>query len=89
MGRIVGIEPNIKIIGKDYLIYRSKTFKKDNYFVLYDLNDNIVGYFDNFEDLSRILKYRLSDLVHEYNRNNTDNIIVIIDNNKYKLATFC
>lgn len=68
--------------------YRSKTFKNDNFFVLYDTNDNIVSYFDNFEDLSKILKYALRDLVHQYNRNNTDIITVIIGNKKYKLATF-
>lgn len=69
--------------------YKSKIFREENYFVLYDLNDNIVCYYDNFNELSSILNYRLSDLVHEYNRNKTDNIIVIIDNIKYKLATFC
>lgn len=68
--------------------YRSKTFKNDNYFVLYDLRDNVVCYFENFEELSKIISYRLSDLVHEYNRYNTNNITVIIDNQKYKLATF-
>lgn len=69
--------------------YNSKTFGKENYFILYDLNDNIICYYDNFSELSSILNYRLSDLVHEYNRNKTDNIIVIINNVKYKLATFC
>lgn len=68
--------------------YKSKNFKKDNYFVLYDLRDNVVCYFDNFEELSKMISYRLSDLVHEYNRYNTNNITVIIDNQKYKLATF-
>ena len=60
--------------------YNSKTFRKENYFILYDLNDNIICYYDNFSELSSILNYRLSDLVHEYNRNKTDNIIVIINN---------
>lgn len=69
--------------------YNSKTFRKENYFILYDLNDNIICYYDNFNELSSILNYRLSDLVHEYNRNKTDNIIVVINNVKYKLATFC
>lgn len=69
--------------------FKSKTFKDNNYFVLYDLSDNIICYFDNFNELSKILSYRLSDLVHEYNRNKTDNIIVIINNEKFKLATFC
>lgn len=69
--------------------YKSKLFREKNYFVLYDLNDDIICYFDSFNDLSRILHYRLSDLVHEYNRNKTNNILVIINNKKYKLATFC
>ena len=69
--------------------YNSKTFRKENYFILYDLNDNIICYYDIFNELSSILNYRLSDLVHEYNRNKTDNIIVVINNVKYKLATFC
>lgn len=68
--------------------YRSKTFKNDNFFVLYDVNDNIVSYFDSFEELSKVLKYALKDLVHQYNRNKTDIITVIISNKKYKLATF-
>lgn len=71
------------------MCYKSKKFRRDNYFILYDLTDNIVCYFDNFEELSRMISYRLSDLVHEYNRHNTNNITIIIDNQKYKLATFC
>lgn len=71
------------------MYYKSKTFKYNNYFVLYDLNDNIICYYDNFNDLSLVINYRLSDLVHEYNRRGTNIIVVIIDNIKYKLATFC
>ena len=41
------------------MTYRSKTFKKENFFILYDINDNIVSYFDNFEELSKVLKYEL------------------------------
>ena len=71
------------------MCYKSKTFRENNYFVLYDLNDDIVCYYDSFNDLLKELNYRLCDLVHEYNRNNTNVIIVIINNKKYKLATFC
>lgn len=67
---------------------KSRKFRSDNYFILYDLTDNIICYFDNFEELSKVISYRLSDLVHEFNRQNTDNITVIIDNKKYRLATF-
>ena len=52
------------------MTYRSKTFKKENFFILYDINDNIVSYFDNFEELSKVLKYELRNLVYEYNHNN-------------------
>ena len=68
--------------------YKSKTFRKNNYFVLYDLNDDIVCYYDNFNDLLKVLNYKLKDLVHEYNRYNTNVITIIINNKKYKLATF-
>ena len=68
--------------------YKSKSFKNENFFVLYDMNDNIVSYFNDFEELTKVLNYVLKDLVHQYNRNETDIITVIIGNKKYKLATF-
>ena len=68
--------------------YRSKTFIYNNYFVLYDLNDNIICYYDSFVELYKIINYKLSDLVREYNRNHTNILTVIVDNKKYKLATF-
>lgn len=69
-------------------MFSSKNFKLKNYFVLYDMNDFIVSYFDNFNELSKILNYRLCDLVHEFNRHKSNFIVIIINNNKYKLFTF-
>lgn len=69
--------------------YNSKDFFKNNYFVLYDNNDNLLYYFDSFVELSKIFNYRLSDLVYQFNRNNSNIITIIINNKKYKLATFC
>ena len=69
--------------------FNSKSFKVNNYFVLYDLNDNIVCYYDNYNELLKVLAYDLRNLVFEYNRNKTNIINVIINNKKYKLATFC
>ena len=69
--------------------YKSKTFKNDNFFVLYDLNDNIICYYDNFKDLSRFLSYELRNLVYQYNSHKSNIITIEIDNKKYKLATFC
>ena len=68
--------------------YRSKIFIYNNYFVLYDLNDNIICYYDSFVELYKIINYKLSDLVREYNRNHTNILTVIVENKKYKLATF-
>ena len=68
---------------------KSKDFRKNNYFVLYDDNDEIICYFNDFNELSRYISYRLSDLVHEYNRYNTNVITIIVDSKKLKLATFC
>ena len=68
--------------------YCSKQFKHENYFVLYDLNDNIIAYFDNFVELSKIFNYRLCDLVFQFNKIGKNIVIVVIDNKKYKLVTF-
>ena len=69
--------------------YSSKQLRNSNFFVLYDLNDDIVCYFDNFAELSNHINQRLYDLVYEYKRHKTNVITIIIDNKKYKLATFC
>lgn len=68
--------------------YRIKEFRKSNFFILYDLEDNIICYFDNFKELSRIFNYKVRDLVHEFNRHSSDRIIVVINNQKYRLITF-
>lgn len=68
--------------------YNSKQLKNNN-FILYDNNDEIICYFDNFKELSNHITQRLYDLVYEYNRHNTNVITIVIDNKKYKLATFC
>ena len=67
--------------------FNSKDFRQNNYFVLYDLEDNLICYFDNFEELSKYINYRCSALVYEFNHSN-DFVQVIIKNEKYKLYTF-
>ena len=76
--------------------FKSKDFRKNNYFVLYTTNhynyleDEILCYIDNWKELhNKYLKnYELRNIVSEYNRNNTNIITIIINNRKYKLATF-
>lgn len=68
-------------------MYNSKTFRLQNYFVLYDSNDFPICYFDSFNELSKRISYRCSDLVRQFNKfGNTINII--IGNQLYKLCTF-
>lgn len=68
--------------------FSSKSFI-NNSFVLYDENDEIICYFDNFNELSRYINYKLYDLVREFNRHKKDLINIEIDRKRYKLATFC
>lgn len=70
------------------MYFKSKTFK-NNYFVLYDENDEVICYFDNFNELTNYINYRLSNLVYQYNKQDTNVITIIIDDKKLKLATFC
>lgn len=69
--------------------YSSKQLRKNNYFILYDMNDEIICLFDNFDELSNHITQRLYDLVYEYKRHKSNVITIEIDRKKYKLATFC
>ena len=69
--------------------FTSKAFKKNNYFVLYDLNDEVVCYFDNFDELSKHINYDICHIVWLFKRINSNLISIVIDNKRYKLATYC
>jgi len=61
----------------------------DNYFVLYDSNEEIVCYFNDFKELSKYINYKYKRLIQEFNNSNSNIIKVNIDEKKYKLAIFC
>lgn len=88
MVRVKGLLLNYNNLERLKLKFTSKK-SVNNYFVLYDSNDEVVCYFDNFEELSKYVKYRYRDLVYEFNIKKTNVIKVIIDNKKYELAIFC
>jgi len=67
--------------------FKSKEMRKNNYFVLYDSKDNVL-YFDNFEELSIHINYKLYDLVREFNRHKSNVITIFFDNKKMELATY-
>lgn len=47
--------------------YNSKEFYFDNYFTLYDSNDNFIAYFDNYEELKKITNRTLQSIVYSFN----------------------
>ncbi len=60
-----------------------------DYFVLYDLSDNIICYFDNFNELKRFLpNYRDRDIKRRFVKSNLNFIKIIIDKSMYKLYKF-
>ena len=70
------------------MTYTSKAFK--NYdFILYDLNDEIVCYFNSYKELLKFTNYDICHIVWLFKRINSDVITIVINEKKYKLATFC
>lgn len=68
--------------------YSSKLLQNSD-FVLYDLNDEIVCYFKNYDELSKYIKYKVYDLAFKFKIHNSNIIPITIDNKEYKLAFFC
>ena len=58
------------------------------YYVLYDLNDNIICYYDNLLEFSFKLGYSIKEINRKY-RNSLDNsIFLVIDSTCYRLFRF-
>ena len=66
--------------------YNSKDFRRDNYFVLYDKNDYPICFFADYNELSKSISYRCSDLVYKFNKFGNP-IKLVIGNEFYKLFT--
>lgn len=59
------------------------------YFVVYDYNDNIVCYFDDFNELKRYLpNYRDRDIRRRFLKSKENFINIIIENTIYKVYKF-
>lgn len=83
MGRNVGFEPN------SLLLERFILTSNDHYFMLYDYNDNIICYINNFEELKKFLpRYRKRDLLRRFKNSSLNYIDIIISNSFYKLYMF-
>ncbi len=77
-----------KVILLERLCMKIKATKSrlSNYFVLYDMDDMIVCYFDDFEELSKCINYNISQLFSLFMRYGNP-IHIEIGHHKYKLFT--
>jgi len=71
-----GLEPTIKI-GKDIL----------EYYVIYDLNDNVVAYIETKQELSRYTGLRTFDITYKFK--NKSFIECYINRKSYFVYKFC
>lgn len=58
------------------------------FYVLYDLNDNIIVYLDNINELSNFTGLRVKDINYKFKNSLLDFIYVVFDNTKYKVCKF-
>ena len=58
------------------------------FYVLYDLNDNIIVYLDNIKELSNFNGLRVKDINYKFKNSLLDFIYVVFDNTKYKVCKF-
>ncbi len=58
------------------------------FYVLYDLNDNIIVYLDNIKELSNFTGLRVKDINYKFKNSLLDFIYVVFDNTKYKVCKF-
>lgn len=68
--------PRVKIVGKDNL----------DYFVIYDLNDNVIAYIDTLEELSLFVDRPIRELRYRFKFKNVFQIQVPKVLNIYKFS---
>ncbi|MDD6277238.1 MAG: hypothetical protein PUA55_01530 [Mycoplasma sp.] len=58
------------------------------YYVIYDLNDNIVAYCDTLKELSYYTGLRTFDINYKFKKTLSDYILFDMSNNRYKIYKF-
>lgn len=58
------------------------------YYVIYDLNDNVVAYCDDIVELINFTKLRLKDIHYKFRKNSFNYVFIIINKKKYKIYKF-
>lgn len=67
--------------------YTTKDFRKNNFYMLYDLYDNIICYLDNYDELTRFVNIPERRVVFNF-KNHHEFILVNVDGRLCKLYTF-
>lgn len=57
---------------------------KECYFVIYDMQDNIVAYLDSFVEISKFINLRISDIACKYK----NGYVFVMNNKLYKLFAY-
>lgn len=71
---------------KGFQFYSGKGFLY--YFVLYDLNDNLIAYFDTLIEFKSQFHYEIKELNRKFKNSRSNFILFNIENKKYKLYKF-
>lgn len=59
------------------------------YYVIYDLNDNIICYLDSLQELCSFTGLRIKDVNYKFKKTLTDYIQVIVDKKILNVYNFC
>lgn len=68
-------------------LYTSEIIRK-SHFVLYTLDDEIVKYYENYEELRKDINYRVNDLACKFNKNRSDKVCIVANKILYRLYIF-
>lgn len=68
-------------------LFTSKIIR-ENHYVLYDMKDNIIKYYENYDELKKDINYHERNLACRFNKNRSDKIYIVIDKTMYQLYTF-
>jgi len=61
----------------------------DTYYVLYDLEDNLICYFDTITDFLSKYNYKNYEITRKFKNSKSNFINLILENKTYKLYIFC
>ena len=66
----------------------SRGFKKNNYYVLYDVYDHAIAYCENYEELQKFTNLSLRNIVNNFKKAKDDFIFIVVNGKKFKLYRF-